>query len=155
MNYLFVVAHPDDEVLGAGETIYNLSKKKEFVSVCILSGSVNARTHRPSDEEVIKDTDKWVVEAGALINTGAVIHKCAIIGLGAVVDHDAVVGSFSHVDAGDVVESGAIAVGKVMAGTVVRKKNNGPVNWIGEMPVAEKAWAEEYKKQTGREPSFD
>lgn len=96
-----------------------------------------------------------VVEAGALINTGAVIHKGAIIGLGAVVDHDAVVGSFSHVDAGAVVESGAIAVGKVMAGTIVRKKNNGPVNWIGEMPVAEKAWAEEYKKQTGREPSFD
>lgn len=29
-----------------------------------------------------------------------------------------------------------------------------PVNWIGEMPMADDEWAEEYKKQFGTEPSF-
>lgn len=29
-----------------------------------------------------------------------------------------------------------------------------PVNWVGEMPVADDEWAEEYKKQFGTEPSF-
>lgn len=52
MNYLVVVAHPDDEVLGAGATIYKLAKEGNTVNVCILSGDVNARTNRPGLNEL-------------------------------------------------------------------------------------------------------
>lgn len=55
MSYLIVVAHPDDEVLGAGGTIYNLVKNNNEVNVCILSGEVTVRNFRPSDEELQSD----------------------------------------------------------------------------------------------------
>lgn len=55
MNYLIVVAHPDDEVLGAGATIYQLTQKGHNVDLCILSGQVTARSFRPSDNELIHD----------------------------------------------------------------------------------------------------
>ncbi|MBO5453722.1 MAG: PIG-L family deacetylase [Clostridia bacterium] len=55
MNYLFVVAHPDDEVLGAGGTMFKLSERGDNVSVCIMSGTVNARALRPGDEELKSD----------------------------------------------------------------------------------------------------
>ncbi|HBB28919.1 MAG TPA: N-acetylglucosaminylphosphatidylinositol deacetylase [Clostridiales bacterium] len=57
MNYLVVVAHPDDEVLGAGATIYKLTQKGHKVNVCILSYEVNVRNHRPSTEELNKDVN--------------------------------------------------------------------------------------------------
>lgn len=37
MRYLIVAAHPDDEVLGAGATMYEASKKGDEVYVCMLS----------------------------------------------------------------------------------------------------------------------
>ena len=43
MNYLFVVAHPDDEVLGAGATISKLVKNGNNVAVAIMSGHAAAR----------------------------------------------------------------------------------------------------------------
>ncbi len=43
MNYLFVVAHPDDEVLGAGATINNLIKEGHRVAVAIMCGQADAR----------------------------------------------------------------------------------------------------------------
>ena len=52
MNYLVVVAHPDDEVLGAGATMYKLSQEGHSVNVCILSGEVKARSNRPSSDEL-------------------------------------------------------------------------------------------------------
>ncbi|WP_031547971.1 PIG-L deacetylase family protein [Salinicoccus luteus] len=55
MTYLIVVAHPDDEVLGAGGTIHSLSRRGEEVNVCILSGEVKVRNHRPSDEDLNED----------------------------------------------------------------------------------------------------
>ncbi len=58
MNYLVVVAHPDDEVLGAGATIYKQTKEGNAVSVCILSGEVNARRERPQIYELKKDIDR-------------------------------------------------------------------------------------------------
>ena len=57
MNYLVVVAHPDDEVLGAGATIYKLAQEGHTVSVCIMSGEVNARNHRPETEELHEDVN--------------------------------------------------------------------------------------------------
>ena len=55
MNYLIVVAHPDDEVLGAGGTMFKLSKSGENVNVCIMSGNVQARALRPADNELKDD----------------------------------------------------------------------------------------------------
>lgn len=43
MNYLFVVAHPDDEVLGAGGMIYNLIKKNNNIYVCFMCSNAEAR----------------------------------------------------------------------------------------------------------------
>ncbi len=45
MNYLFVVAHPDDEVLGAGATIHKLVKQGHKVAVTIMSGHASARAN--------------------------------------------------------------------------------------------------------------
>ena len=57
MNYLVVVAHPDDEVLGAGATMYKLVQEGHTVNVCIMSGEVNARNHRPETEELYEDVN--------------------------------------------------------------------------------------------------
>ena len=45
MNYLVVVAHPDDEVLGAGATIHKLIQAGHQVAVATLVGSVQARAN--------------------------------------------------------------------------------------------------------------
>lgn len=55
MNYLIVVAHPDDEVLGAGATIKKLTSENNKVSVCIMSTQAQARALKPSDSELSKD----------------------------------------------------------------------------------------------------
>lgn len=56
MSYLIVVAHPDDEVLGAGATMAKLAKSGQAVNVCILSGQAQARTLRPTDAILQHDT---------------------------------------------------------------------------------------------------
>ena len=43
MNYLVVVAHPDDEVLGAGATIHKLIKEGHNVAVAIMVSQAAAR----------------------------------------------------------------------------------------------------------------
>ena len=58
MKYLIVAAHPDDEVLGAGATIYRLTQAGHQADVCILSGKAEARANRPSDEELSEDIHK-------------------------------------------------------------------------------------------------
>lgn len=58
MSYLIVVAHPDDEVLGAGATMYKLTQEGHSVNVCILSGEVDARRYRPSLDELNEDVNK-------------------------------------------------------------------------------------------------
>ena len=45
MNYLFVVAHPDDEVLGAGATIHKLVANGNQVAVAIMCGKASARAN--------------------------------------------------------------------------------------------------------------
>jgi LmbE family N-acetylglucosaminyl deacetylase len=58
MSYLVVVAHPDDEVLGAGATMYKLAQEGHSVNVCILSGEVKARNFRPNTDELNEDVNK-------------------------------------------------------------------------------------------------
>ncbi len=55
MNYLIVVAHPDDEVLGAGATIKKLTDNGHNVSVLIMSTEARARAARPEDHELVQD----------------------------------------------------------------------------------------------------
>lgn len=57
MNYLIVVAHPDDEVLGAGALMYVKSRKGNRVDVCILSGGAEVRHLRPGDAELASDIE--------------------------------------------------------------------------------------------------
>lgn len=57
-SVLLVVAHPDDEVLGAGATAKTLASQGFEVTSCFLSGEVNARQHRPSDDELRADTEE-------------------------------------------------------------------------------------------------
>ncbi len=64
MNYLIVVAHPDDEVLGAGATIKKLSDEGHRVDLCILCTDANARAFRPSDEELNNDLDESAAMLG-------------------------------------------------------------------------------------------
>lgn len=45
MNYLIVVAHPDDEVLGAGATIHKLIVAGNKVAVCTMANHAAARAN--------------------------------------------------------------------------------------------------------------
>lgn len=55
MNYLLVVAHPDDEVLGAGASIKNWNIKGDVIDVCIMCVEAKARAFRPADNELDDD----------------------------------------------------------------------------------------------------
>ncbi len=55
MKYLIVVAHPDDEVLGAGASIYKWTHSGDEVDVCIMSTDAKARAFRPEDDELNDD----------------------------------------------------------------------------------------------------
>lgn len=57
MNFLVVAAHPDDEVLGAGATLPRFTRDGAEVVVCIMSGDAEARSRRPSDEELRSNID--------------------------------------------------------------------------------------------------
>lgn len=54
MKYLIVVAHPDDEVLGAGASIWKWSKTGE-VDVAIMCTEAKARAFRPENNELEGD----------------------------------------------------------------------------------------------------
>jgi len=58
MNYLVVVAHPDDEVLGAGATVLKLTGEGHKVDVCIMCAEAKARNLRPGDDELEDDMKK-------------------------------------------------------------------------------------------------
>lgn len=64
MNILVVVAHPDDEVLGAGATLYQMTQQGHEVWVCILSGEVNARANRPDLLDLHSDVSSSLQRLG-------------------------------------------------------------------------------------------
>ena len=45
MRILFVVAHPDDEVLGAGATIHKLAQEGHEIAVCTMVNHAAARVN--------------------------------------------------------------------------------------------------------------
>ena len=45
MNYLLVIAHPDDEVLGAGATIHKLIENGDKVAICTMANHAAARVN--------------------------------------------------------------------------------------------------------------
>ncbi|MEG2138007.1 MAG: PIG-L family deacetylase, partial [Oscillospiraceae bacterium] len=57
MNYLIVVAHPDDEVLGAGATIYKIAHSGNKVDLCVMSAAADARAFRPEEQELTTDME--------------------------------------------------------------------------------------------------
>jgi LmbE family N-acetylglucosaminyl deacetylase len=63
--YLTVTAHPDDEILGFGGATYVLSNQGHKVFNCILSGGVDVRSNRPSDENLKLHTYKAQKIVGA------------------------------------------------------------------------------------------
>jgi LmbE family N-acetylglucosaminyl deacetylase len=64
MSVLVVVAHPDDEVLGAGGTIYTFANRGMEVNVCVMSAQAQARAFRPSDTELEDDTNSSMNSLG-------------------------------------------------------------------------------------------
>ena len=56
MIYLTVTAHPDDEILGFGGSTAVLTKNGHIVHNLILSGNVEARRHKPNEDELKKHT---------------------------------------------------------------------------------------------------
>lgn len=56
MKYLIVVAHPDDEVLGAGATICKLVKEGNQVAVATIANHAAARTNR--SDTLLEDQDQ-------------------------------------------------------------------------------------------------
>lgn len=57
MNYLLVIAHPDDDVLGAGASIKKFTQNGNSVSVCIMCAKALARSFRLDDFEFNADME--------------------------------------------------------------------------------------------------
>lgn len=64
MNYLLVVAHPDDEVLGAGSSIRKWTRAGHHVDVCIMCTEARARAFRPGDSELNDDRNAATASLG-------------------------------------------------------------------------------------------
>lgn len=64
-TYLTVTAHPDDEILGFGGSAFVLSKNGNRVFNLILSGSVEARRHKPNQDILFKNTISAQIIIGA------------------------------------------------------------------------------------------
>lgn len=64
MKYLLVVAHPDDEVLGAGASMWKWSQTGDTVEVAIMCTEAKARAFRPEDNELESDTNEALKMVG-------------------------------------------------------------------------------------------
>lgn len=68
MKYLLVVAHPDDEALGAGATMHKLTRQGHSVDVCIMCSEAKARAFRPEDKELASD----LYESSEMLGVGKI-----------------------------------------------------------------------------------
>ena len=64
MKYLLVVAHPDDEVLGVGASMWKWCKNGDTVDVAIMCTEAKARAFRPDDKELEDDTHNAIKSLG-------------------------------------------------------------------------------------------
>lgn len=64
MKYLLVVAHPDDEVLGAGASVWKWTQEGHQADVAILCTEAKARAFRPEDKELEDDLNDAVSLVG-------------------------------------------------------------------------------------------
>ena len=64
MKYLLIVAHPDDEVLGVGASIWKWSHEGNIIDVAIMCAEAKARSFRPEDNELEDDTNAAVKYIG-------------------------------------------------------------------------------------------
>jgi len=70
MKYLIVAAHPDDEVLGAGGTMFNLSSSGHEVHVAFMASEVEERNARPDDKKLRTD----ISESLAILGTSSIFY---------------------------------------------------------------------------------
>ena len=56
-KHLFVVAHPDDEVLGAGAFIYDAIRRGDKVAVTVLNNCDTTR-YRDDETRIVKDLER-------------------------------------------------------------------------------------------------
>ena len=64
MNILIVAAHPDDEILGAGGTVFRLTEQGNRVSLCVLCGNADNRSYRPSTEALKENMNSATASIG-------------------------------------------------------------------------------------------
>ena len=71
-NILVVAAHPDDEVLGCGGTLYKLRKKGAKITTLFLSDGESSRK-KPKISKLIQDRKKQALKAGKIIGIKKII----------------------------------------------------------------------------------
>lgn len=67
MRYSFVVAHPDDEVLGLGAFIYDSIRKGDSVDVVILNGA-NIKSRPDMEGDIKKSHDILGIQSSAVFD---------------------------------------------------------------------------------------
>ena len=63
MNILFIIAHPDDEVLGCGGTLRKLADEGHDIYTCVLCAPADARHERPdlkSFQGAVEEAEKVI-----------------------------------------------------------------------------------------------